>query len=262
MPRIDKQTLIASICPPLDPQLTNQLLDEFVSQERRYVLRDWEPATLDGGQFAEAAARILYHQDSTNLNRTRSVDQCLTYVEDPTNNNTHHYPNRKSALHTARVIRTIYKFRSDRGAVHIDPNYTANHLDSKLVIENSQWVLSEILRVFWTGGPSDVAAAVRAIIEYDVPVIGNYEGRLLVERVDCTVEEEILILLHHAGENGLSRAQLGQYVQKPSPRISESLTRLSSPQMRQILKLQNGNYRLTNLGIQRVLQDLATKLLI
>ncbi len=182
MPLIDKLTLISSVCPPLDTKLIEQLIAEFVSQERRYILRDWEPATLDGGQFAEAAARILYHQDSKVLNHKRSVGECLTYVEDPKNANSHQYPDRKSALHTARVIRTIYKFRSDRGAVHIDPEYDANQLDSKLVIENSRWVLSEILRIFWTGDRSVVAAAIREIIQYDIPVIGNYEGRLIVQR--------------------------------------------------------------------------------
>ena len=262
MPTIDRVTLIASICPPLDKQLTEQLLDDFVSLERRYVLRDWEPATLDGGQFTEAASRILYHQDSGNLDRRRQVDKCLTYVEDPTNNNQHNYPERKSALHTAKVLRTIYKFRSDRGAVHIDPQYSANHLDSKFVVDCVRWVLSEILRVFWTGNRADVAVAIRAIVEYDVPVIGNYEGQLIVQRVDCTAEEEILILLYHAGEKGLSRSELGKYVPKAPARVTENLSRLSSNRMRQVIKLGNGNYRLTDLGIQRVLRELGAKLVI
>jgi hypothetical protein len=262
MPAIDRATLVSSICPPLDVQLAEQLLDEFISLERRYVLRDWEPATLDGGQFTEAAARIIYHQDSGNLDHRRSVDRCLTYTEDFNNSNPHNYPDRKSALHTAKVLRTIYKFRSDRGAVHIDPQYSANHLDSKLVIENARWVLSEVLRVFWTGNRSDVASTIREIIQYDVPAIGNYEGRLIVQRIDCSTDEEILILLHHAGENGLSRKELGRYVQKPSPRISESLDRLTSSQVRQVIKLDSGNYRLTDLGIQRVLRELALKLVL
>ena len=64
MPLIDKATLSATLSPPLDPTLTVRLIDEFISLERRYILRDWEPAELDGGQFAEVAARVLYHQDS------------------------------------------------------------------------------------------------------------------------------------------------------------------------------------------------------
>src|SRR6266849_5277946 len=161
MALVDKESLLRDLTLRLDPVLTEQLLAEYISQEKRYILRDWEPATLDGGQFVEAAARLVYHMDSGNLNQTKTVDECLGYVEDPKNQSNHAFPDRKSARHICRVLRTIYKFRSDRGAIHIDPLYTANQLDSRLVIDGCRWVLSEILRVFWTGDRQQVAKAIR-----------------------------------------------------------------------------------------------------
>jgi hypothetical protein len=68
MPLIDKATLIGRLAPPLDQSLTELIVDEFISQERRFIQRDWEPSQLDGGQFCEVLARILYHQDSGTLN--------------------------------------------------------------------------------------------------------------------------------------------------------------------------------------------------
>ncbi len=56
---VERNTLIAKISPPFDHLLTSQLVDEFISMERRYIQRDWEPAELDGGQFAEVVSRIL-----------------------------------------------------------------------------------------------------------------------------------------------------------------------------------------------------------
>lgn len=260
MSRISKSDLMGALVPPLDSSLAEQLLDEYISLERRYVLSDYEPATLDGGQLAEAASRIIYHQDSGNLNKRKGVDKCLKYVEDPDSRNTHAFPERKSSLHLCRVLRNIYKFRSDRGAIHIDPEYTANQLDAKLVVDNARWVLSEMLRVFWTGDRAVVARAIREIIEYDVPVVAEYEGRLLVQRTDCTTDEEILILLYHAGEAGLSRTQLGTYVGKDASGITRSLKSLTSPKKREVIKLNNGNYRLTDLGIKRVITHLGEKM--
>lgn len=260
MASVDKTTLLLAIAPPLDSILAEQLLDEFISLEKRFILRDWEPATLDGGQFVEAAARIVYHQDSVNLNRRRSVHKCLEYVEDPTNNNSHSFPTRKAALHLCRVLRTIYKLRSDRGTVHIDPDYSANHIDSKLIVENARWVLSEILRLFWTGDRSYVASAIRQIVQFDIPVIGEYEGLLLVQRTDCTAEEEILILLHYAGEDGLSRQDIGNFVQKGQSGVTRALRNLCSNRRREVIQLNNGNYRLTDIGIRHVLSSLADKL--
>jgi hypothetical protein len=257
---MDKATLIRTICPPLDQTLTSQLIDEYNSLESRYVLRDWEPATLDGGQFSEAAARILYHIDSGTLNHTKEVGKCLDYIEDPNNSNRHNYPERKSALHTAKVIRTIYKFRSDRGAVHINPSYTANHLDASLVMSNAKWVLSEILRVFLTSDRNLVEDVIRDIIEFNLPVIGDFDGQLLVQRTDCSVDEEILILLHYAGQSGFSRKQIGQFVQKTPPAVTTSLKKLTSSSERKIIQLNNGNYRLTDIGNRFVLSNLSGKL--
>ncbi len=256
----NKNELLSEISPPLDNKLASQLLDEFISLEKRYVLCDWEPATLDGGQFAEASARILYHQDSGNLSLKKAVNKCLEYVEDLNSRNRHNFPERKSSIHLCRVIRSVYKFRSDRGAVHIDPDYSANQIDSKLILENSRWILSEILRVFWAGDRSKVAKTIREIVQYDIPVIAEYGGELFVQRVDCSTDEEILLLLHHAGEVGLSRKEIGKFVRKNAGAISKSLKKLVSNKIREIYVLPNNNYRLTDLGVKRVLNEMPEKL--
>lgn len=258
MALVDKQTLFQDLIKRLNPGLTDQLLSEYISQEKRYVLRDWEPATLDGGQFVEAAARIMYHIDSGTLNPRKEAGDCLAYVEDAKNQNSHLFPDRKSATHICRVLRTIYKFRSDRGAVHIDPVYTANQLDSRLVIDNSKWVLSELLRVFWSGDRKEVARAIREILQYEVPAVGRFQDRLLVQRTDCTAEEEILLLLRDSGEAGLSRQALGRFVKKTAGRVTHAVQHLE--RTRDIIELHDGTFRLTDLGALRVVQDLAEKM--
>lgn len=257
---LDNAVLIALLSPPLDAILAEALLREFVAIERRFVLSDWEPATLDGGQFCEIAARILYHVDSGNVNRTNSVDACLQYVEDDKNSHSHAFPKRRTALHLSKVIRTVYKFRSQRGAVHIDPDYTANEIDSTLVVSMVRWVMAEILRVFWSGSTAHVAQAIREIVRYEVPAILSIDDRKLVLRTDCTVEEEVLILLHNAGESGLSRADIGRAVPKSAPAVTNSLQRLCSPSCREVVKRKDGSYLLTPRGTKRVREELAEKL--
>ncbi|MCJ7553667.1 MAG: hypothetical protein MUO34_07260 [Ignavibacteriaceae bacterium] len=260
MPSFSKADLINGLCPPLDKTLVNQLLDEFLSIEKRFIQRDWEPATLDGGQFCEAASRIINHIDSNNLNLRKGVSSCVDYIEDQNNSNIHHYPDRKSSLHTIRVIKSVYKFRSDRGAVHIDPVYTANHIDSRMVLENVRWILSEILRIFWQNDRAKISKIIKEIVQYDFPIIGNYEDKILVHRTDCSAEEELLLLLHFAGIEGYSRKQLGEYIQKDNAQVTRAIKKLSSNKFRQIIKLNNGNYRLTDPGILRVQKELYNKL--
>lgn len=257
---MDKSKLAEELCPPLDETLIELLIEEFLSLENRFVLRDWEPATLDGGQFSEIFSRIIYAVDSGNLNRNKSVNNCLKYIEDRDQSNPHNFPDRKSSLHMCRVLRFTYKFRSDRGAVHINPNYTANHLDSKLIIENIRWLFSELLRIFWNGDRTEVKQLIKNIIEFDLPVVGKFENKLLVQRTNCSTEEEILILLHYSGNEGLSRNELGKFVHKAASTISNSLKDLSSTDRRLIIQKSNGNYRLTDLGNKYIQESLPEKL--
>jgi len=148
MALIEKRQLIARLSPPLDNLLVTQLLDEFVSLERRFIQRDWEPAELDGGQFCEILARILYHQDSGTLNRTKDFGDCSDYIENSAV--AHSVVPRHDAIHIVRVLRLIYKFRSQRGGVHISPTYTPNQMDAKMIVENVRWCMNETLRIFGT----------------------------------------------------------------------------------------------------------------
>lgn len=257
---IEKSSILAAISPPLDRLLASQMLDEFISAERRFIQRDWEPAELDGGQFAEIVARIIYHQDSGNLNLTRDFGDCLKYIED--DKVSHQIVPRHDALHIARVLRNIYKFRSQRGAVHISPSYRANHMDAKFIVESVRWVMNEMLRIFWSGDREKVARAIRELLQFDVPCVGVFEDIILVQRTDLTAEEELLVLLHFAGEQGFTRVELGRFAMRPPSSISNAIKKLLASDVRQIVLLASDRYRLTDLGSRRIREQLASKLLL
>ncbi len=259
---VERAALVSRLSPPLDRTLTELMIEEFISLEKRFVLRDWEPAELDGGQYAEIVARILYHLDSRSYSPARGFDDCIKYIEDSNASISHAITPRYHALHIARVLRTIYKFRNQRGAVHISPTYTANHMDSKLMVECGRWTTIEMIRLYAQVTQQEAEKIIRELLEFDVPCIGKYENALLVQRIDLNTEEEILVLLHYAGEIGLSRKELGQYAQRTPPSITTTLQKLISPSHRQIILTSEAKYRLTDLGSKRVRDQLAEKLLL
>lgn len=260
MALIERKRLITALSPPLDQLLCSQLLDEFTSAERRFIQRDWGPAELDGGRFCEILARIYYHQDSGNLSQSKSFEDCIKYIDNE--QVPHRIVPRHDALHVARVLKTIYKFRSQRGAVHISPSYRPNHMDAKLVIECVRWCMNETLRIFWKGDPEATARTIRELLQFDVPCVGAFEDILIVQRTDLSSEEEILLLLHYAGENGFSRGEIGKHAKCSPASVTRALQKLSAPDMRQIVQLRNSNYRLTDLGSKRIREHLAAKLLL
>lgn len=256
---VDRSTLIAELGRRVDKLLATQLVDEFISLERRYVLRDWEPTSLDGGQFCEIAARIIYAADSGNLSLSKDFKDCCGYIEEEKNN--HSMQPRHDALHLAKVLRTAYKFRSQRGAVHISPTYGPNHMDSRFLVESARWAMMEILRLFWSTDREGVAKAVRELLHFDVPCIGRFEQVILVQRTDLATDEELLVLLHYAGEQGFTRKELGEHAMRSPPRISEAIAKLTGSELRQVI-LVNDRLRLTDLGAKRVRERLAEKLVI
>lgn len=258
MSLVARSQLIEMLCPPIAVKLCEMLVDEFVSAERRYIQRDWEPAQLDGGQFAEVAARIYYNADADANTVSKNFDECLKYVENDQVN--HKVQPRQNCLHVARVLRTIYKFRSQRGAVHISVNYAPNHMDSKYVIESLRWVMSETLRIFGTGNRDTIAKYIRELLQFDVPAIGKFGDKILVQRTDLTAEEEILLILHYGGDSGLSRSEIGKAAEVSPPSITRALQKLVSSQSRQVVQLANQKYRLTDLGSKRVRDSLSAKL--
>lgn len=254
----ERSALVRQLVPPFDPTLAQQLVDEFVSMERRFVQRDWEPAELDGGQFCEILGRILYQQDSGTINLAKSFDDCMTWLHDE--KSAHKLP-RHQVLHLVRVLRTVYKFRSQRGAVHISPNYTPNHMDAKYVIDATRWCFAEVLRIFWNGDRERVAAIIRELLQFDVPCIGNFDSILIVQRTNLTAEQEVLVLLHYAGDTGFSRSELGKHAQLSAPSVTRAIQALVHPSRRQVVQVPDGRYRLTDLGSIRVREELADTLL-
>jgi hypothetical protein len=259
MALIDKATLIAQIAPPFDTFLATQLMDEFVSLERRYILRDWEPAQLDGGHFCEVLARVLYHQDSGNLNLSRDFEACSSYIY---NDNVPHAINRADAKMLFMALTVVHKFRSKRGIAHVSPTYSANHMDARYMMEAVRWAMVEALRIFWTGDRDAAAKAIQELLRFDVPCVGKFEDVLLVQRTDLRPEEEILVLLHYAGARGFTRRELGNHAKCSAVAVTRAINALLSPQRREIVQVADGRFILTDLGQKDLRENHAAKLLL
>jgi hypothetical protein len=263
---VERKQLIDNIVPPFDSLLATHLVDEFISIERRFIQRDWEPANLDGGQFAEAAGKILYQLDSGENPFTKEFGHCAKYIE---NNDVKHqlksHTEFRNIKHLFKVLGVIWQFRSERGAVHISATYSPNHMDSKFLVESVRWSMNELLRIFWTGDKEAVAKVIRELLRFDVPSIGAFGDSILVQRTDLKPEEELLLLLHFAGEIGYSRYELGRYSMLSPPLVTKYLQHLSSSKARQIIlinTIHGDRYVLTDLGHRRIRNDLSDKLLL
>ncbi len=131
-------------------------------------------------------------------------------------------------------------------------------MDSTLVVGLSRWIISEILRIFWSKDRDEIAKVIREITRYKVPSVLVMDGRHLVLRTDCTVAEEILLLLHNTGEAGMTRQMIGKSVPKAPAAVSKAIKKLGIA--REILHKSNDRYVLTPKGAKSVREKLSGKL--
>ena len=204
---------------PLDGTLAKLLGQEYLSLQRRFLLRDWEPATLDGGQFAEISARCLYSLDSGTVNMQKGVHECLSYVED--DSRPHHLSPRKDALNLARATSWVYKLRSSRGAVHISPGYSANEMDATVISEVARWVMAEFVRVLGSHHVDAATRKIRDLLRLRLPAV--YRGGLVpvVQYPDLPIATEVALLLRDADASGHTVQQLTAMI----PRNPRSVSR-------------------------------------
>lgn len=247
--------LKAALGKEVDPQLAEQLIDEAMSVEEAFLLRKWKYTELDGGRFAEVAARIVYSVDSGNLSRTKGVDDCLKYIDNE--QVSHHFPERQASVHLAKVIRAVYKLRSQRGAVHVSPTYTANEIDSRLIVEAVRWLLADLLRIFVTSDREQVAATVRSLARFPQPIIRQYQDLPLLQSVSFTTEEEILAHLLNSDE-GMTTPALIAVIPKSASGVRQALTKLSAARSRQVVQ-RSGKWLITDLGITRIEDRMVTE---
>lgn len=259
MALVDTTSITNRLSPPLDRFLATQLIDEFVRLERRYVLRDWEPAELDGAHFCEVLARALYHLDSGNLDLARDFGNCSRYIH---NDNVQHIIDRDATKMLFMVATVVHKFRSKRGVGHVSPTYSANHMDARYMMEAVRWAMVEVLRLFATGDRDVAAKMIAEILQFEVPCVGRFEDVVMVQRTDLRPDEELLVLLHYAGSNGYTRRELGIHAMWDPPQVTRALQSLVAPNRREVVQLTDGRYVLSDLGHKQIREKLAAKLVL
>jgi len=240
--------LVAGLASATETTLASQLFEEGTKLERAFALKKWQHTELDGGRFAEVAARLVYGVDSGKFNLNKRVDACLSYIEN--NNVLHSFPDAKSSHQLALIIRSIYKLRSQRGAVHVSPTYTANEIDSRLVVEGTRWILAELVRVFVTSDQVALVEFVEELSRFPQPLIRSFGNVPLLQSVGFSVEEEILIhLLHEA--SGMTTPRLVEAIPRDASGVRKAIKRLANSNSRQLVQT-NDRWLITDLGISRI----------
>jgi hypothetical protein len=242
----------------VDPLLSRQIIESYVEMQQRYLAGDWKPTELDGGRLCEAASRIMYQLDSGTVTYSQLPKEIREKLLDEDRVQRVHKLAQKDRQHIAAAISMVYKMRSDRGAVHISPSYTANGMDSMLVVHAAKWILAEILRLAWNKDRDVVAGVIEQLVQLEISLVHDLDGKPLVLVRGISAPEEVLLLLYHSSNNRLTRAELREYAanQKVAT-VNMAITRLIKD--KDVRAMGPTEVAITSKGQKRVLELIVPK---
>lgn len=196
----------------IDEVLVDKLLEHYTELKRRYYLGDHEPGELNGAKFAEVVIRILQHltgqtftpleQRIENFERTAMDFRNLPRAD---------YPD-SIRLHIPRVLIALYDIRNNRSVGHVHGDLSPNLPDATFVMTACDWVLSELLRLYYGVSPDEAQKMVNSIVEIKLPVVYDFEGVLQVLNSGLSVPNKILVLLHYRRETGTTLDELTSWL--------------------------------------------------
>lgn len=247
--------LITELSAIIDPSLAKSAVEDYVGMQQRFLAGDWKPTELDGGRLCEAIARCIHQLDVGSVTHSKLPGEICDRLENET---VSHILAVKDRHHIAKVIRVLYKFRSDRGAVHISPFYSANELDSVLVLHVGKWLFSELLRLAWNKDRQVIAETIQRIVRLEHSLIHELDGKPLVLATNITAKEEILLQLNHATGNSLSRNTIRDLVHQKTGNISVAISRMLKD--KEVRTTDNSDIALTPIGQKRIFEEIIPKL--
>ncbi len=240
---------ISELSKSIDARLAAQLLEQAKEIEEAFSLKKWKYSQLDGGRFCEVASRIIYAADSANTNLTKTVDDCIRYVEN--DQAQHHHNDRQALIHISKIIKAAYKLRSQRGAVHVTPKYTADELDARFILECCRWILADILRLFAGTSKNEIVQLIQELAVWPVPLVREYEGKILLQDTTFTTEEEVLAILYYGPGEGLTLPEIIKSTPKDQSGVRRYVRAMLGAKKRNLIAV-GDKFRITYLGIQRI----------
>jgi hypothetical protein len=253
--KLSPQDLIEQLSSNVDPSLARSVIDSYVEMQQRFLAGDHGPAELDGGRLCEAVSRAILQLDTGKLDNRSLPGVIRKQLLDP---NKPHQLSQPDRAHIAKAIDVVYKFRSDRGPVHISPIHTPNLMDSMFVMHAGKWILAEFLRLAWSHDRKVIGEVIAQLVQLEHTIVHELDGQPMVIAKDISIPEEVLILLNHAPSNRLSRSEINQFVVKRSPKtVSTAITRML--EAKEVRTASNGDIALTPVGQQRILEVILPK---
>jgi hypothetical protein len=256
---VAKTQVIEVLSPPLPIEIVTNLLDEYLDIKQNLAFCKFRPSELNGGRFAECVLRFVQHLDNppytpfgTSLGNS---DGIIRRVE---NNTTLHESVR---IFIPRIARVLLDVRNRRDVAHVGGDVNPNYSDALLITHNADWILTEILRLYYNCSINTARKIADSINEVTVPIIADVDGFIRVQNTKLDFRSKTLAILYSKNPAKVRDTALVKWTRysNPSTFKRDILWKLDADAL---IHYEEGSCSLLPKGIMYVQKNIPMELLI
>lgn len=225
---IAKNQIAAALSPPLPSEIVTHLLDEYQEIKQQMAFHKFRPSELNGGRFAECVLRLVQHLSNppytpfgTSLGQTNAI---ITQVEQNTN------LHESMRFFIPRLVRILLDVRNRRDVAHVGGDVSPNLSDSLFISHSADWILTEIVRIYYSCSIESAKKIVESINEVVVPIIADVDGFVRVQNTTLDFKGKALAILYYKSPAKVKDDALVKWTKysNPSKFKKEILTKLDA----------------------------------
>ena len=209
----------------IPPLLVERLIAIYRGIKNNFWLGKDEECIEKVGKFVEVVTRVLEHiatNSFTPFENELKISETLKQFENLSKKD---FPE-SIRIMIPRILYTLYTFRSKRGGAHIK-EVNPNHIDAAYVVSACDWVVAELIRLYYTDEEKEIEKIINSIVDRRVPILQEFGEDLKILDPSLSVPDKILIILYHRHPNSVSTDELKKWIKtKSSTHINTALKRL------------------------------------
>ncbi|MDL1957644.1 MAG: hypothetical protein LWW95_11470 [Candidatus Desulfofervidus auxilii] len=195
--------------------LVEKLTEVYQKIKQNFWLGKDEECMEKVGKFVEITIRILEYITSgsfTPIENDLKVSETLKKFENLPKQN---FPESIRII-IPRVLYPLYTFRSKRGGAHIK-GVNPDHIDATYIISACDWVMAELIRLYYTNEEKEIQKIINSIVDRRVPILEEFGEDLKILDPSLSVPDRILIILYKKHPNSVSTDELKRWVKTKTP---------------------------------------------
>lgn len=211
---IARSKLITILSAHIPNQILINMLDEYQHIKQQFFLLKFQPSELNGARFGECVLRLLEYLDSskyTPFGMSLKSEPIIKRVE----NNTKLQDTLRFFI--PRLTRVILDVRNRRDVAHVGGAVNPNYSDALFVVQSTDWILTELVRLFHSCSIDEAQRIVNSINEVRIPVVAEIDGFVRVQNTDLDARKKTLVILYYKRPATVKAADLARWAKYQNP---------------------------------------------